>query len=56
MVPLFERYGNNPCLENDRVGAWPEDSDPLLQNSPYADNFTIMLLYAGRLKPAKGAK
>jgi peptide/nickel transport system substrate-binding protein len=56
MVPLFERYGNNPCLENDRVGAWPPDSDPLLQNSPYADNFTIMLLYAGRLKPAKGAK
>ncbi len=56
MLPLFERYGNNPCLEGVRAGKWPADSDPILQNSPYADNFTIMLMYAGRLKPAKGAK
>ncbi len=54
MIPLFERYGNNPVLEGDRVGKWPPDSDPLLQNSPYADNFTIMLLYAGTLKPSAG--
>jgi peptide/nickel transport system substrate-binding protein len=56
MVPLFERYGNNPCLEGVRAGKWPPDSDPILQNSPYADNFTIMLMYAGLLTPAKGAK
>ncbi|MGH3490861.1 MAG: ABC transporter substrate-binding protein, partial [Actinopolymorphaceae bacterium] len=56
MIPLFERYGNNPCLEGERAGKWPPDSDPILQNSPYADNFTIMLMYAGRLTPAKGAK
>jgi peptide/nickel transport system substrate-binding protein len=52
MIPLFERYGNNPCLEGERAGKWPQDSDPILQNSPYADNFTIMLMYAGRLTPA----
>jgi peptide/nickel transport system substrate-binding protein len=51
MIPLFERYGNNPCLEGVRAGKWPPDSDPLLQNSPYADNFTIMLMYEGRLTP-----
>ncbi|SFG39966.1 peptide/nickel transport system substrate-binding protein [Actinopolymorpha cephalotaxi] len=56
MIPLFERYGNNPALEGVRVTAWPPDSDPLLQNSPYADNFTIMLMYAGRLRPAKGTR
>ncbi|MET9021199.1 ABC transporter substrate-binding protein [Actinopolymorpha sp. NPDC004070] len=56
MIPLFERHGNNPALEGVRVTAWPPDSDPLLQNSPYADNFTIMLLYAGRLRPEKGAR
>lgn len=52
IVPLFERYGNNPCLEGVRVDKWPADSDPLLQNSPYADNFTIMLMLSGDLKPA----
>ncbi len=56
MVPLFERYGNNPVLEGHRVDSWPPDDDPILQNSPYADNFTVMLLYAGRLVPAKGAR
>lgn len=56
MLPLFERYGNNPCLEGVRVDKWPPDSDPLYQNSPYADNFTIMLMYEGKLKPAKAAK
>ncbi|REF38152.1 ABC transporter substrate-binding protein [Thermasporomyces composti] len=53
IVPLFERYGNNPALEGTRVEAWPDDSDPILKNSPYADNFTIMLILDGRLKPAK---
>ena len=28
MIPLFERYGNNPALEGVRVQAWPPDSDP----------------------------
>jgi peptide/nickel transport system substrate-binding protein len=51
MVPLFERYGNNPALEGTRVVSWPPDSDPTVLNAPYGDNFTIMLLLTGDLKP-----
>jgi len=50
VVPLYERYGNNPALEGTRVAAWPADDDPILLNAPYADNFTIMLMLDGRLK------
>jgi peptide/nickel transport system substrate-binding protein len=52
MLPLFERYGNNPALEGPRVKAWPPDSDPIFLNAPYGDNFTIMLLLTGQLTPA----
>ena len=51
MIPLFERYGNNPALEGVRVAAWPPDSDPIMLNAPYGDNFTVMLLLTGQLKP-----
>lgn len=51
-IPLYERYGNNPSLEGTRVKAWPADSDPIIQNAPYADNFTIMLMFTGKLQPA----
>lgn len=50
VVPLYERFGNNPALEGTRVAAWPADDDPILLNAPYADNFTIMLMLDGRLK------
>jgi peptide/nickel transport system substrate-binding protein len=50
VVPLYERYGNNPALEGVRVKAWPADDDPIIYNAPYADNFTIMLMLDGRLK------
>jgi peptide/nickel transport system substrate-binding protein len=52
MLPLFERYGNNPALEGVRVQAWPPDSDPIFRNAPYGDNFTVMLLLTGQLTPA----
>ena len=52
MIPLFERYGNNPALDGVRVKAWPADSDPIILNAPYGDNFTIMLLLTGQLTPA----
>ena len=51
MIPMFERFGNNPALEGVRVKAWPPDSDPILLNAPYGDNFTIMLLLTGQLTP-----
>lgn len=52
MVPLFERYGNNPALEGTRIKAFPPDGDPILQNAPYADNFVIMWILSGKLEPA----
>jgi peptide/nickel transport system substrate-binding protein len=52
VIPLYERYGNNPALEGDRVDGWPADDDPIMLNAPYADNFTVLLMLQGRLKPA----
>ena len=52
MIPLWERYGNNPALDGVRVAGWPQDADPIVQNAPYGDNFTIMLLLTGQLHPA----
>ncbi len=50
IIPLWERYGNDPILENVRVTGWPPDSDPLWQNSEYGDNFTIIWILNGTLK------
>ena len=34
-----------------RVTGWPADSDPIVLNAPYGDNFTVMLILTGQLKP-----
>ncbi|MEW6046550.1 MAG: ABC transporter substrate-binding protein [Bacillota bacterium] len=52
VVPLWERYGNNPVLENVRVSGWPPDGDPIYLNSPYVDPFNIILIHMGKLGPA----
>ncbi|MFI6679524.1 ABC transporter substrate-binding protein [Kribbella sp. NPDC050470] len=52
IIPLWERYGNNPALEGARVAKFPADDDPILKNAPYADNFVIMGLYQGKITPA----
>jgi len=52
IIPLFERYGNNAALEGERVKQFPADDDPILRNSPYADNFVVLLLLTGKLLPA----
>ncbi|HKH57002.1 MAG TPA: ABC transporter substrate-binding protein [Rubrobacter sp.] len=52
VIPLWERYGNNPALEGERVEGWLPDSDPIYQNSPYEDSFTVMMIMDGTLKPA----
>jgi peptide/nickel transport system substrate-binding protein len=51
MIPLFERYGNNPVREGVRVQPWPPDNDPIYLNAPYGDNFAVMMIWTGRLKP-----
>jgi peptide/nickel transport system substrate-binding protein len=52
MIPLFERYGNNASLEGPRVASFPPDSDPILLNALYGDNFVVMALLTGQLKPS----
>ncbi|MFG1812316.1 ABC transporter substrate-binding protein [Kribbella sp. NPDC049174] len=52
IIPLWERYGNNPALEGTRVAKFPADDDPILKNAPYADNFVIMGMYSGKVAPS----
>lgn len=51
IVPIYERWANNPMLEGVRVTGWAPPSDPIYTNSPYADSFVIMQLLNGTLKP-----
>lgn len=53
IIPLFERYGNNPCQEGEgkRVKKFPDEDDPILENAAYADNPIVMLMLAGKLEP-----
>lgn len=50
-IPLWERYGNNPTPPGVRVAGWPSDDAPIMQNSPYADSFVIMMILDGTLQP-----
>ncbi|WP_192748620.1 ABC transporter substrate-binding protein [Actinopolymorpha pittospori] len=52
IIPIEERYGNNPALEGVRVKQWPADDGPIMLNAPYADNFTTLLMFKGGLDPA----
>ncbi|ACZ41818.1 extracellular solute-binding protein family 5 [Thermobaculum terrenum ATCC BAA-798] len=50
IIPLWERYGNNPALENVRVTGWLPENDPIYANSPYSDNFVTYMILNGTLK------
>jgi peptide/nickel transport system substrate-binding protein len=50
IVPLWERYGNNPAL-NVRVEGFPPDGDPIYKNAVYGDNFVVMMILDGTLRP-----
>ena len=50
IIPLWERYGNNPALDGVRVTGWPEQDDPIYQNSPYEDSFTVEMILDGTLE------
>ncbi|CAA9446753.1 MAG: ABC transporter, substrate-binding protein (cluster 5, nickel/peptides/opines) [uncultured Rubrobacteraceae bacterium] len=52
VIPLWERLGNNPALDGERVTGWLPDSNPIYQNSPYEDSFAVMMIMDGTLKPA----
>jgi peptide/nickel transport system substrate-binding protein len=51
IIPTFERYGNNPVVENVRISSLPQTS-PLYSNDFYADSFFTIMLLQGILKPA----
>jgi peptide/nickel transport system substrate-binding protein len=51
LLPLWERYGNNPVLDGARVTGWAPAEDPIYKNSPYADSFVIMMMLEGKLRP-----
>lgn len=53
IIPLWERYGNNPALEGVRLTGWPPEGDPIYKNSPYSDSFVVIMLTNGTLKPVK---
>jgi peptide/nickel transport system substrate-binding protein len=51
IVPLWERYGNNPAMDGLHTCGWLPDSDPIYQNSPYADSFVTIQILDGTLYP-----
>jgi peptide/nickel transport system substrate-binding protein len=52
MVPLWERYGNNPVPSRFAAG-WLPDDDPIYKNSPYGDSFVVIQILDGTLGPAE---
>jgi peptide/nickel transport system substrate-binding protein len=49
VIPLWERYGNNPVNDKKRVTGWKADSDPIYKNPWSTDAFTTFLIMDGTL-------
>ncbi len=49
IIPLWERFNNNPVNDKKRVTGWKPDSDPIYQNGG-GDNFIIVQLMDGTLR------
>ena len=50
IIPVYERYGNSPLLENKRIEPLPKDSS-YYQNALYSDNFMVIMMFDGTLRP-----
>jgi len=50
VIPLWERYGNNPVNDKKRVTGWKPDSDPIYKNPWSTDAFTTYLIMDGTLR------
>jgi peptide/nickel transport system substrate-binding protein len=50
VVPLWERYGNNPVNDKKRVTGWKPDNDPIYKNPWSTDAFTTYLIMDGTLR------
>jgi peptide/nickel transport system substrate-binding protein len=49
VVPLWERYGNNPVNDKKRVKGWKPDGDPVYKNPWSTDAFTTLMIMDGTL-------
>ena len=49
VIPLWERYGNNPVNDKKRVKGWKPDGDPIYKNAFGTDNFTVLMIMNGTL-------
>jgi peptide/nickel transport system substrate-binding protein len=49
VVPLWERYGNNPVNDKKRVKGWKPDGDPIYKNAFGQDNFAVYGIIDGSL-------
>ena len=48
IIPLWQRFGNNPINDKKRVAGWPADGDPIYKN-PDGDSFAMTLLVRGTI-------
>ena len=48
IIPLWQRFGNNPINDKKRVTGWPAESDGIYKN-PDADSFAMTLLIRGTI-------
>ncbi|HEY9292631.1 MAG TPA: ABC transporter substrate-binding protein [Microlunatus sp.] len=51
IIPMYERHGNTPTLNGERVKQFPTEDDPITQNSPYGDNEVSLWIMNGKLQP-----
>jgi peptide/nickel transport system substrate-binding protein len=49
VIPLWERYGNNPVNDKKRVKGWKADGDPVYKNPWSTDAFTTLMIMDGTL-------
>ena len=50
VIPLWERYGNNPVNDKKRVTGWKPDGDPVYKNPWSTDAFTTLMIMDGTLR------
>jgi len=48
IIPLWQRFGNNPINDKKRIAGWPADGDPIYKN-PDGDSFAMTLLIRGTI-------
>jgi len=53
IIPLAERFGNNPLNEKARVAGWKADGDKVYKNAFGTDNFAVLMIMDGTLFTVK---